>query len=151
MAVAAVDDSFCHGDLSGYRRVLERVDFYDDFLREMIGAGFVVPKEYRKNPSILTEKQLRELIDQEFKPLTLGHRNLLQLLELRREEWVKRERVKIPEEIAPSNVITDWNEDNSENFKSWYLDHYFFKVKSPLDERQISYARGLCKYFGIIF
>ena len=47
----------------------------------MVGMGFVVPENYRKNPSKLDKNSLTELIDSEFKPMTFKHRMLLQLLE----------------------------------------------------------------------
>jgi len=148
---SGVVDEVCHGDPNGYDKVLGRVHLYDEFLREMIGMGFVVPKDFRGHPSDLKKESLQSLIDSEFKPLSFKHEMLLQLLELRGEEHIQRENQKRWEDITPSGVLYAWNKKDSRNFKSWYLDKYYFTSNDPLDESQIKYARKLSKNIGIFF
>jgi len=133
----------------GKRKLLQRVNVYDDFLAEMINIGLILPREYYKHPSDLRREQLEKMIDEEFKPLAFRHTLLLQLLGCREEEYLMREKVSDPKEIPSFEVIKHWNEEDARDFKKWYLDKYFFKYFEELDKEQINYASKLCKEIGI--
>lgn len=129
---------------------IEKVHMYDEFLREMIGLGVTVPREYEENPSRLGRDELVGIIDSSFKPFDFHHVMLLQLLRCREEVYIRREKVPSPEMVGSSETADKWNKKSSADFKRWYLEEYTKcpLVVSCLDNKQRAYAVRLAKDAG---